>query len=1137
MVERVRDRSIESRQSSFRLILLLLSIAFIISIPRYETCAQSAPVLLERGKPIERQIAGGEAHNYRVALAAGQFLLVVVDQRGIDLVVSAFDAEGRRMVEVDSPNGAYGPETVSIVTESAGSYRLEVRSLDKIARAGSYEIKTEELRAATPRDSAQVLAERSFAEAEILRWQGTAQGLRKAIEKYKEAIPILQRAGNQGREALSLHAIGWIYDALGEKQKALDYYNLALGLMRKAGDQKGEALTLSSLGSVYDTMGDKKKAMEYYNLALPLRQAAGDRRGEAATLANIGTVYISLGERRKALEYYNLALPLHRETVERRGEAAALANMGAAHDALGEKQKALEYYEKALTITEEIGDKRAACIILSNIGSLYSSLGEKQKAMGYHEKALLIIRQTGDKQGEAFALSNIGSIYDALGEKQKAMEYYNLALPLRRASNDRRGEAITLNSIGSIYFSMGDNQKAMEYYDHALRLRRATGDRPEEAVTLNNIGLVYNSMGEVEKALDYQSQALLLNKEVGDRSNEAKTLYIIAQIEMRRGNLSEASSSIASALDIVESLRAKVASPELRASYLASVHQYYGLYISLLMRLHRLNPGQGNDAMALHLSERERARTLLELLTEARADIRQGADPALLERERSLKQSLDAKSERQTRLLGGRHTPQQASEIKKEIEQLLTEHQEVQARIRYASPRYAALTQPRPLGLKEIQQELLDSETLLLEYALGEEKSFVWAVTLDSMSGFELPGRAEIEKAAQRLYELLTAHNRRAQGESLTRWQARRKREQAEYLKAAAELSRMILGPVSKQLSRKRLLIVSDGALNYVPFAALPSPKSLESGVESLKSGRSNSKDSGLQTPDSGLPLIENHEIISLPSASALAVLRREMASRSPAPKSLVVLADPVFDMDDDRLRRAKTGRPQQQSEHRQSERRPSDSSDITLMAMERSAREAGLGGAFPRLPFTRREAETIYDVAGGDARKALDFDASKAAAISPQMKQYRIVHFATHGLLNNEHPELSGLVFSLINSEGREQNGFVRLFDIYNLELNAELVVLSACRTALGKQVHGEGIVGLTRGFMYAGAARVMTSLWKVDDEATAELMKKFYEGVLKENVTPAAALRAAQIWMHGQKRWRSPYYWAGFVLQGEWK
>ncbi len=213
--------------------------------------------------------------------------------------------------------------------------------------------------------------------------------------------------------------------------------------------------------------------------------------------------------------------------------------------------------------------------------------------------------------------------------------------------------------------------------------------------------------------------------------------------------------------------------------------------------------------------------------------------------------------------------------------------------------------------------------------------------------------------------------------------------------------------------------------------------------------------------------------------------------------------------------------------------------------ALIRSANQVGLTdrGDLPRLPFSRQEAEAIHaltrqaGIAQAETKVALGFEASRETASSPDLGQYRIVHFATHGLLNNEHPELSGIVLSLVDRQGNPQNGFFRLYDVYNMNLAAELVVLSACQTALGKQVRGEGLVGLTRGFMYAGTARVMASLWRVEDEATAEMMKKFYEGMIKGGQRPAAALRSAQVWMRQQKRWRAPYYWAGFILQGEWK
>jgi CHAT domain-containing protein len=276
-----------------------------------------------------------------------------------------------------------------------------------------------------------------------------------------------------------------------------------------------------------------------------------------------------------------------------------------------------------------------------------------------------------------------------------------------------------------------------------------------------------------------------------------------------------------------------------------------------------------------------------------------------------------------------------------------------------------------------------------------------------------------------------------------------------------------------------------------------------------------------------------NHEIVSLPSASSLAVLRRELAGRAPAPKAVAVIADPVFDADDERVK--KSAQDVVASNNKQTTR-SGDEQEVF-----RSAREVGAADAqqrLQRLLFSRREAEAIMSLApGGAGFEALDFAASRATALDSNLSQYRIIHFATHGLLNSQTPELSGIVLSLFDEHGRPQDGFLRLHDIYNLKLAADLVVLSACKTGLGKEVKGEGLIGLTRGFLYAGSPRVVASLWKVNDQATSELMKLFYQRMLGGGLRPAAALRMAQIDMWRQKRWAAPYYWAGFALQGEWK
>jgi CHAT domain-containing protein len=326
----------------------------------------------------------------------------------------------------------------------------------------------------------------------------------------------------------------------------------------------------------------------------------------------------------------------------------------------------------------------------------------------------------------------------------------------------------------------------------------------------------------------------------------------------------------------------------------------------------------------------------------------------------------------------------------------------------------------------------------------------------------------------------------------------------------------MLLGQIASEIEGKRLLIVGDGVLQYVPFAALPKPVNANS------------------TAAVGEPLIASNEIVSLPSASTLAILRREeMArpNRKPYAKTVVVFADPVFDTDDNRVS-AIGG----QVKKPDSNAPPADMQSTVL----RSANEAGLTsrGGLRRLVRSKDEAEAIRNTAAnGQATIAMSFDASRERVMAGNFAEYRIVHFATHGLLNEENPELSGVVLSLVDQQGNQQNGFLRLHEIFNLNLPVEMVVLSACQTGLGKKIKGEGLVGLTRGFMYAGAPRVVASLWSVDDRATAELMGIFYRKMLREGLSPAAALRQAQNELRQQERWLSPVYWAGFALQGEWR
>jgi CHAT domain-containing protein/tetratricopeptide (TPR) repeat protein len=833
-----------------------------------------------------------------------------------------------------------------------------------------------------------------------------------------------------------------------------------------------------------------KGAIAKFEEALKLYREAGDRGGEAVTLNNIGKVYSDLGEKQKALEYYSQSLPLSRAVGDPSLEAITLTNIGLVYSDLGEKKKALEYYIQALPLSRAVGNRLEEARTLNNIGLVYSELGEKQKALEYFSQSLPLSRAVGDRTIEATTLNNIGLVYSDLGQKQKALEYYSQSLPLRRAVGDAQGEATTLNNIGGVYSELGEKQKALEYLSQSLPLSRAVGDRSGEARTLNNIGGVYSDLGEKQKALEYLSQSLPLRRAVGDRSGEAVTLYNIAYAKRDRGNLTEALTNIETSLKIIESLRTKVAGPELRTSYFATVQNYYQFYIDLLMQLHKTQPKSGYNTKAFEASERSRARSLLELLQEANADIRQGVAPELLQRERSLQQQLDALEKRRIEVLNRpNHTPAQEAELEKQRQTLIAQYQDIQTQIRTTSPRYAALTQPQPLTLSQIQQQILDENTILLQYSLGKDRSYLWAVTKTSITSYELPKAAEIETTAKNFRAAVTDPRYRDIPNRVA--------------EANNALSQIILQPVAAQLGQKRLLIVGDGVLNYLPFAALSLPG---------KSGENGNP-----------PLIVNHEMVLLPSASTLGILRQNYSDRQPPTRTLAILADPVFSGNDERIKNY--------------------SSATTEQAVESAnpglSRSRGNNNVqFDRLKFTRQEAQIIQALVPANSRtESLDFAASRATATSPNLSQYKIIHFATHGFANSTNPELSGIILSLVDEKGNPLNGFLRLTDIFNLKLAAELVVLSACQTGLGQNIQGEGMVGLTRGFMYAGAKRVVVSLWSVDDEGTATLMSSFYQGMLKKGLTPAAALRAAQLEMLQQKQWQSPYYWAAFTLQGEWR
>ena len=603
-------------------------------------------------------------------------------------------------------------------------------------------------------------------------------------------------------------------------------------------------------------------------------------------------------------------------------EAFLHANLATAAVYLGENQKALEHFRAAVAIARQSGRRRPEGWALTNLARLWHALGDQERALEQAQQALVVMDQSGDVKGTVAARQNLGVILIALGRHDEAIEVLRRGLAIATASGQRQAEATVRGRLGEALAGRGDLTAAIQAYGEALALYEEQRARRAQGLILAGLGATQLRAGNAEGrgALE---RARTLGRASGDPAIEVAALTGLAADALARGELRRARELSASALDIVESVRLQVLAPEFRSSYFASVQDDYEQRVAVLMASHRAEPEAGFAAEAFHASERARARSLLDGLAGGRADIRRGVASELLARETALRRAMERTSARFIRALAGGREGEVAA-LEEEIGAQLSQFQELQAEMRARSPRYAALTQPAPLTLRQVQEELLDDDTTLVELALGEERSHAFIVDRRTLRVAELPPRRVLDDLARQLYRSVSERPRRGapvppSGDA-----------------EAAALSRALVAPLGP-LATRRIALVTQGALQYVPFAVL-------------------------RDPDRDGPLLAHHELVTLPSASALSVLRRETAGRAPALRRVAVLADPVLDPDDARLpgRVRRDGRPED---------------------LERSAHATRLS-TLGRLPFTRREAQAIARAAGeGGVRIALGFDASRDLA------------------------------------------------------------------------------------------------------------------------------------------------------------
>ena len=874
-------------------------------------------------------------------------------------------------------------------------------------------------------------------------------------------------------------------------------------------------------------------AIEKYQAALPYYEKANDWFGAARAVETMGEAYYYLANYPETLFAFERSLLLVRKAEQTLKswslEAQITSNIGTIASRQYNNHKALYYYLQAVSLYRQLNNRFAEAICQMNIGNTYIAIGQPEAAFQWYERPLQIYRDLDSKYQEAFVLNNRGIARYLQGQYLLAIEEQKAALELWRELNNNGKQGWTLANIAANHIKLRQAQTALGLLNDSLPLIRKGGNRRDAAYTLHCLGDAYRLLEQLDKALEYYQQALDLHQKLDEKIQNAFSIARISQTEILRGNFVEALSQSNRALALVEQIRQPYSSPLLSNSYIlpyvfpftTSTHDYYAEHIALCLRLHERELAAGYDAQAFQTSERGLARALLESLSDLNADLGADLPISLVEREASLQQTIDRIiSERRkvvrTAASAARNAKLQELEI--ELQYLMIEADKLQAQIRNIHPRHTAVLRPQPLSPAEIQRQLLTPDSLLLEYFVAQDRLYLFALTSESNQGvraIEIPDKAAIERAMEFF--------QRKKFERAGELRQRLSYQNPEFTKTVQFLSDKLLTPVKSLLQKRKIWIVSDGSLQQIPFAALPDPLKT-SAATTTNSTRSTHHRSPIT------PLIVEHELATLPSASTVAWLRKAIATRPPATNGIAVIADPVFSASDERV---KGFAPKPESKPATFIQRLRVAPDLEQALRDLSGMAES--STLNRLPASRDEAIAIARLAPERNLIALDFDANRQLVVNGGLSNYRYLHFATHAYVDDVFPGLSGLVLSLVDRTGKDQPGDLRLADIYKLRLNADLVVLGGCRTGLGKQLRGEGISGLTRGFIYAGVPRVVVSSWDVPDRETAQLMQRFYWHLLKEKLPTSEALRRAQLEMWERAETSAPFFWAAFSLQGD--
>ena len=907
-------------------------------------------------------------------------------------------------------------------------------------------------------------------------WSGDSY--RRSIELFLKAADQWRELGDYKKAAHCLRESSRLLILFGEKKRAISELDKALQYDKQTGDIRGNVETLSLLSKVHFSLENSSEAEKYLTECLDQSQAAGDVVSRAVALTTKGDLDYAVMEVDDAFPAYSEALKLWRAGGDVRGEADVLLKLAYVNMSRSDLLVALDIAREALAKYSELEDKRGQ--VLSNVaigimnaqmenkqaafdifasadkhfpddvdfiekGNMYNriaeiheSFGDLRSALDYFSKARDIYDKEADKDylSQVVSLHLVGSINYRMGNKELGLQSFERGLELLEKQPNDYYRSMLLADMGDLYFE-SNKSRSVEYYNKALDILKKGKLGDTMTPIYLKIGALYESMSKPHLARQHYESTLKIGREIKKNFAVSQALYSLARLDVSENTGGDTMSKIKESIDLTESLYSTAAHAKLRSIYFSSVFERYELYIDLLMKEHKQKPDEGFAIRALQASEKSRARSMLETLSLSRANFTKDADPETIKREAEIRGLLNLKSDRLTDLISREQDPAEIQKLDTEINDLNNELHGLMAELKKTSPVYSAIKNPVPFDVGEFQSKILDDDSLLLEYSLGNENSYLWLAGKDKVSSYVLPPREQIESRVQTLRELLVFPEMK-KNESIEDFQARMDKTDTAYWQEAQKLSDDILGPVAGEIKNKRLIIVPDGKLNDFWISALPLPNS-----------------------NKNEPLLLANEVIYETSASTLSLVAGNENPAADRPRDLLLFYDPVFSREDWRFS-GKTGK------------------EDTDPALPRSLRSVESLSSLSSLPGTRTEAEAITGIIGAsNADLFSGFAANREQLLNSNIADYKIIHFATHGLIDETRPELSGIVLSRFDDTGKIlEHQMVRIQDIYGMNIRADLVVLSACNTGTGKEVKGEGLMSLNNAFLGRREERGVESL-----------------------------------------------------------